>query len=288
MYIFNIISSKGGVGKSTISAIIAHKLSQLEDTLLIDLDFCPSQGRIFQIKENKRIIKSNKGLVPIKISNNNKNDDSITNTTSNTNLYLLSLSQMIDKDKCLSWRDTKKNKIIKLFIESIDKYKYIVIDNTIEDRIVEKEYINNNEIDNNINRNIINLLPKEYKIINILVTTSQSVNTCNNYYFNKDDKDITNSHINNTINIYGVIENMSVYKCRYCNDCINIFSTGGAEILAKNINSKFLGRIEILDDIFNNKIDVIDKLINDIYGFSINFVRFFNQFRTVSKQSKLL
>jgi len=47
------------------------------------------------------------------------------------------------------------------------------------------------------------------------------------------------------IEILGIVENMSYFVCPHCNHEIDIFSTGGGERTAKQVNVPFLGRIEL-------------------------------------------
>ena len=47
------------------------------------------------------------------------------------------------------------------------------------------------------------------------------------------------------MNIVGVIENMSGYKCPKCGEMIELFKKGGGEKAAKELNVEFLGAIPI-------------------------------------------
>jgi ATP-binding protein involved in chromosome partitioning len=49
--------------------------------------------------------------------------------------------------------------------------------------------------------------------------------------------------------VLGVIENMSGFVCPHCQEEINIFKTGGGEIMAKEMGVPFLGRIPIDPDV---------------------------------------
>ena len=45
--------------------------------------------------------------------------------------------------------------------------------------------------------------------------------------------------------ILGVVENMSGYVCPHCNECTNIFSSGGGAALAQHAGLPFLGSVPI-------------------------------------------
>ncbi|CAB4432392.1 unnamed protein product [Rhizophagus irregularis] len=45
--------------------------------------------------------------------------------------------------------------------------------------------------------------------------------------------------------ILGVVENMSGYVCPHCEECTNLFSTGGGEAMAQEFGVEFLGRVPI-------------------------------------------
>jgi ATP-binding protein involved in chromosome partitioning len=47
------------------------------------------------------------------------------------------------------------------------------------------------------------------------------------------------------VEILGIVENMSYFVCPHCNHEIDIFSSGGGERTAKQVNVPFLGRIEL-------------------------------------------
>lgn len=45
--------------------------------------------------------------------------------------------------------------------------------------------------------------------------------------------------------IAGIIENMSGYVCPHCTTCSNVFSSGGGDLLAKEHQLRFLGKLPI-------------------------------------------
>ncbi len=54
------------------------------------------------------------------------------------------------------------------------------------------------------------------------------------------------------IKVLGIVENMSGFACPHCGEITDIFRSGGAEELAKELNIPFLGKIPIFPEIVQN------------------------------------
>lgn len=135
-----VMSGKGGVGKSTVTALIGCILSQKMKTLLLDFDITgPSLYGIFPSKESVK--KAEKGLEPIKIADN---------------LYILSMGLLIKEGASVIWRGPKKLQLLNMFLESVDNYDCVVID--LPPGLSEEHTI---------------LINKD--VISIIVTTSQNI-----------------------------------------------------------------------------------------------------------------
>jgi len=78
----------------------------------------------------------------------------------------------------------------------------------------------------------------------ILVTTPQAIS------LNDVRKEISFCWKLN-LPILGLLENMSGFSCPHCSECTNIFSTGGGEQMAQQLNLRFLGRIPLDPTITN-------------------------------------
>jgi hypothetical protein len=72
----------------------------------------------------------------------------------------------------------------------------------------------------------------------VVVTTPQAVATA-------DVRKELNFCTKTGIHVLGVVENMSGFICPNCSECTNIFMSGGGEVMAKDFNVRFLGRIPI-------------------------------------------
>jgi hypothetical protein len=72
----------------------------------------------------------------------------------------------------------------------------------------------------------------------VVVTTPQAVATA-------DVKKELNFCIKTSINVIGVVENLSGFVCPNCSECTDIFSKGGGQIMAQEFNVRFLGSVPI-------------------------------------------
>lgn len=72
----------------------------------------------------------------------------------------------------------------------------------------------------------------------VLVTTPQAVAT-------SDVRKEANFCVKTSIPVLGVIENMSGYACPCCGEVANLFSSGGGEVMAQQLQIPFLGRVPV-------------------------------------------
>uniref|UniRef100_A0A671F9K1 Cytosolic Fe-S cluster assembly factor NUBP1 n=1 Tax=Rhinolophus ferrumequinum TaxID=59479 RepID=A0A671F9K1_RHIFE len=102
-----VLSGKGGVGKSTFSAHLAHALAEDENTqvALLDIDICgPSIPKIMGL-EGEQFLEDNLGVMSVG--------------------FLLS-----SPDDAVIWRGPKKNGMIKQFLRDVDwgEVDYLIVD----------------------------------------------------------------------------------------------------------------------------------------------------------------
>eukprot|EP01120_Amphizonella_sp_Union-15-10_P015064 TRINITY_DN7608_c0_g1_i1.p1 TRINITY_DN7608_c0_g1~~TRINITY_DN7608_c0_g1_i1.p1 ORF type:complete len:180 (-),score=30.83 TRINITY_DN7608_c0_g1_i1:32-571(-) len=131
-----------------------------------------------------------------------------------------------DKDSAVIWRGPKKTAMIKQFLTDVcwGNLDYLIIDTppgTSDEHISVCEYLKSFDPDGAI-----------------IVTTPQSVSLI-------DVRKEISFCRKIGLNIIGIFENMSGFKCPHCSECTNVFSTGGGESLAEQWNIPFLGRIPL-------------------------------------------
>jgi Mrp family chromosome partitioning ATPase len=139
----------------------------------------------------------------------------------------MSIGFLLDsKDSAVVWRGPRKTAIIKQFVEDVawGELDYLVIDTppgTSDEHIT-----------------VCESLAKYNPDGAVIVTTPQNVSIADVRKEISFCKKIG-------LPILGVVENMSGFVCPHCAECTNIFSTGGGEAMAKELDIPFIGRIPI-------------------------------------------
>ncbi|ODV63068.1 Fe-S cluster-binding ATPase [Ascoidea rubescens DSM 1968] len=212
-----VLSGKGGVGKSTFTAMLSFALAADQSLEIgsLDLDICgPSLPKILGCNLNETIHSSNSGWSPIYI------DD---------NLSTMSIAFMLpNPDSAIIWRGAKKNGLIKQFLKDVDwgYLDYLIIDTppgTSDEHLSITSYLKDSGIDGCL----IITTPQEVSLLDVRkeIDFVKKVN----------------------IPILGLVENMSGFVCPNCKGESQIFkpTTGGGESLAKEFNIPFLGEVPL-------------------------------------------
>lgn len=118
MHCILVLSGKGGVGKSSVTAQFALTLSEAGKKVgVLDIDLCgPSMPLILGIRD-AQVTQSSKGWMPVKI---------------NDKLKVMSIGFLLeDLDSAVVWRGPKKQAMIRQFIRDVDwgdDLDYLLID----------------------------------------------------------------------------------------------------------------------------------------------------------------
>jgi len=212
-----VLSGKGGVGKSTVAAQVALCLAAMgKKTGLLDVDLCgPSAVRVLGL-EGKEVMQSSQGWVPVYAD-------------ASQNLAVLSLAFLLkSSEDAVVWRGPKKNSMIKQFLQDVlwGELDYLIIDTppgTSDEQISTIEYLKSSGA--NLEGGLIVTTPQAVSVADV----RKEISFCNKL----------------EVKVLGVIENMSGFVCPCCEEVTNIFSRGGGEGLAKELNLLFLGRIPL-------------------------------------------
>lgn len=204
-----VLSGKGGVGKSSVSANLAARLAQKGyKTGLMDVDVHgPSIAHMFGMTELLDITPDQQRLMPKEI---------------NENLKVVSVQALMqDKDQAIIWRGPAKTGMIQQFVGSVEwgELDFLVIDappGTGDEPLT-----------------IVQNIPEA---LGVIVTTPQEVALADirkSISFCKTVK----------LKTLGIVENMAGFKCPHCAESIDLFKNGGGEKTAKDQGLNFLGSI---------------------------------------------
>eukprot|EP00803_Ostreobium_quekettii_P004502 evm.model.scf_1415.1 EVM.evm.TU.scf_1415.1 scf_1415:8909-9970(-) len=238
-----VLSGKGGVGKSTVSAQVAFALSRHfgREVGLLDIDICgPSVPKMLGL-EGEEVHQSAAGWSPVYVEES---------------LGVMSVGFMLpNPDDAVIWRGPRKNGLIKQFLKDVDwgEVDYLVVDappGTSDEHISIAQYLRATEADGAV----IVTTPQEVSIIDV----RKEINFCRKV----------------GMPILGVVENMSalrvpIGKLRFVRSAqgedvtrealealeelgglcaeVEVFSGkgGGAAAMAKDLGVPLLGRIPL-------------------------------------------
>lgn len=214
--IIGVMSGKGGVGKSSISVLIAKHLKQLRYKVgLLDADITgPSVPRLLGLKGEKAET-TEQMILPVETSDGIK---------------VMSLNFLIDKeDDPVIWRGPIISGVVKQFWTDVlwEDLDYLIIDmppGTGDVALTVMQSIPINGI-------VMVSVPQD--LVSMIV--SKAVNMVK-----KMD-----------INVLGVIENMSYITCPDCGKKIKLFNGESTDKFLKKMNLKLLGELPMLNSISN-------------------------------------
>jgi len=206
-----VLSGKGGVGKSTVSAYLALMLSQNGKHVgILDSDFHgPTIPKILGV-ENKKLESVSTVIKPVSL---------------NSNLKIMSIGfLLVDKDSPVIWRGPLKMGAIKQFIGGVDwgELDFLIIDlppGTGDEPLSVIQTIQDSD------GAIIVTTPQDVALLSV----RKSINFVKKM----------------NIPVIGIIENMSGFTCPHCKKNIDIFKTGGGLKASIDLGVKFLGKIPL-------------------------------------------
>jgi Mrp family chromosome partitioning ATPase len=212
-----VLSGKGGVGKSTVSAQLTFGLARGEEDAtvgLLDVDICgPSIPRMLGVS-GRDVHQSADGWSPVFV------DEQIS---------VMSVGFMLpDEDSAVIWRGPKKHALIKQFLADVNwgDLDYLVCDTppgTSDEHL-----------------SVVTLLKDAGIDGAVLVTTPQEVSL-------QDVRKEISFCRKAGIPIIGLIENMSGFSCPQCRHTTDVFAptTGGAQAMCDKLGVAFLGRLPL-------------------------------------------
>lgn len=205
-----IASGKGGVGKSTISVNLARALQMKGLRVgILDADITgPDIPKLLGI-EDQKLVQGSEGIEPADA-----------NGIKAASMALI----LSSRETPVVWRGPMKMAAIKQFIQDVNwgDLDFLIVDlppGTSDEPL-----------------SVLQLIPDLAGAI--IVTTPQEVSLL-------DSRKAVNMVKAMKLPVLGIVENMSGLKCPHCQETINIFSSGGGERMAEEMNVPFLGAIPI-------------------------------------------
>ena len=207
-----VLSGKGGVGKTTISANLAYSLaSRGYKTGLIDLDIHgPDIPKMLGVEDARLQSYDGKIIEPVRITGN---------------LAAISMAFLLpERSTPVIWRGPMKMGAIRQFLEDVSwgDLDYLVVDLPPG---TGDEALTIAQLAPNIAGAVIVTTPQEVAILD----SSKAVE-----FIKKLD-----------IPVLGIVENMSGFVCPHCNEEIDVFGKGGGEREAEALGVPFLGAIPL-------------------------------------------
>ncbi len=207
-----VMSGKGGVGKSTVAVNIARSLEKMNFRVgMMDIDIHgPSLEKMLNI-EDKNLMQTPDGfMVPIAV---------------NENFYAATIASLLENDSTpVIWRGPMKSNFINQMFDSFKwpELDYLVIDcppGTGDEHLTIIQTIGI------VTGAVIVSTPQEIACVDV----KKAINFLNQM----------------SVNIFGIVENMSYYECPECKSKIEIFKKGGIEKLTNEFKLPLLGSLPI-------------------------------------------
>lgn len=205
---FLIMSGKGGVGKTSTSVNLAIALARKGHKVgLLDVDLHgPDIPKMLGL-EGTLEISPNRKLQPKRFSEN---------------LCAVSIESLLpDRDEAVIWRGPVKYNAIRQFIEEVEwgDLDYLIVDappGTGDEPLTIAQLVKDAKA-------IIVTTPQEVALADV----RKSISFCRRV----------------ELEIFGLVENMSGFKCPHCGEAVDILGNGGGEKTAGAAGIPFLGKI---------------------------------------------
>lgn len=218
-----VLSGKGGVGKSSVTTQLALSLSLAGHSVgILDVDLTgPSIPRMLSIEASKVTqVPGGWAPVPVHEADPEKGVGS---------LHAMSLGFLLPRrGDAVVWRGPKKTAMIRQFVADAlwEPTDYLLIDTppgTSDEHISLAETLQKEAAPGQVAGAVV-------------VTTPQAVATA-------DVRKELNFCAKTSLRVLGVVENMSGYVCPHCSECTDIFGSGGGQVMATDFNVPFLGSV---------------------------------------------
>ncbi|KAG7296420.1 hypothetical protein JYU34_021577 [Plutella xylostella] len=224
-----VLSGKGGVGKSTVTSLLARALAARSPDInvgILDADICgPSQPRV-QGAAGEQVHRSGSGWSPVYVSDN---------------LCVMSIGFLLaSADDAVIWRGPKKNGMIKQFLSEVDwgDLDYLLIDTppgTSDEHLSVVQYLlgaggagdAGDAAGGGATGALLVTTPQELSLLDV----RKELAFCRKL----------------RLRVLGVVENMAAFVCPKCEVVSSLFpaATGGAARMCAEGGARWLGALPL-------------------------------------------
>lgn len=227
--VIGVMSGKGGVGKSTISTLLAKKLREKGFRVgVLDADVTgPSIPRLFNIN-NKKVNVSDGGIFPVE---------------TNEGIYVMSLNLLLeDENKPVIWRGPILSGTVKQFWTDViwGDLDYMIIDLPPGTGDVPLTVMQSFPIDGLV------MVSVPQDMVSMIV--SKAVNMARKL----------------NLEVLGLVENMSYIKCPSCGETIKMFESKNIDDFVKKQNLEILAELPMTKEIVNLNIPLTDEINKEL------------------------
>jgi len=259
-HIILVLSGKGGVGKSSVTTQLALSLSLAGRSVgILDIDLTgPSIPRLLGL-ESAKIKQAPGGWLPCEVhkeqilpplptplhlsesQNSTSNGASTIGPTHGEaqtvseqtigSLHAISLALLLpSRSSAIVWRGPKKTAMVRQFLTDVlwPPTSYLLIDTppgTSDEHISLAETLLSKALPGQLAGAVIVTTPQAVAVLDV----RKEVNFCSKV----------------GIKVLGVVENMSGGVCECCGEGVNLFGSGGGEVMAGEFGLRFLGRVPV-------------------------------------------
>ncbi|MBU5437072.1 Mrp/NBP35 family ATP-binding protein [Tissierella sp. MSJ-40] len=215
--VIGVMSGKGGVGKSTISVLIAKELKSLGYKVgILDADITgPSIPRLLGLKDKKATMSIDKEILPVETKDGIK---------------VISLNLMIDnEDDPVIWRGPIVSSAVKQFWTDVlwGELDYLIIDmppGTGDVALTVMQFIP-------ISGLVMVSIPQD--LVSMIVAKAVKMARTSD------------------VKVIGIVENMSYIVCPDCNKKIKLFNGENIDNFLKEMDLELLGELPMIASISN-------------------------------------
>ena len=227
--IIAVMSGKGGVGKSTVTALIAKKLNKMGYKVgILDSDITgPSIPRLMKL-QNQRAMSNGKEIYPIE---------------SKDGIKTMSINYMVDNEnQPIVWKGPMIDKAVKQFYSDViwGELDYLLIDmppGTGDVALTVMQSIP-------ISGVVMVSIPQD--MVSMIV--AKAVNMAKML----------------KINVLGVVENMSYIQCSDCDKKIKLFEGEETEKFLSEMDLKLLGELPMTKEVVNITHNGVSDISSDL------------------------